>query len=145
MSLLELFVEVDDFCQAFDLWAAEQQLPGRAKRGPKLVMSASEVMTLVIHFHQTGYRDFKSYYQKHVREHLRVEFPKLVSYNRFASCSRATALLLCDVKSRCGQCTGIASVWRSVTTGVSTGTRFSKTLLPGEKPQWGGFTASNSI
>lgn len=52
MSLLELFVEVDDFCKAFELWAAKQQLTGKAKRGPKPVMSAGEVMTLVIHFHQ---------------------------------------------------------------------------------------------
>ncbi len=32
MSLLELFVEVDDFYQAFELWAAKQQLP--SMRGP---------------------------------------------------------------------------------------------------------------
>lgn len=49
--LLELFVEVDDFCQAFELWAAKQ-LTGRAKRGPKPVMASSEVMTLVIFQHR---------------------------------------------------------------------------------------------
>ncbi len=62
MSLLELFVEVDDFCQEFERWAAPQQLPGKAKRGPVPLMSASEIMTIVIHFHQVGYRDFKHYY-----------------------------------------------------------------------------------
>lgn len=111
MSLLELFVEVDDFCQAFELWAAKQQLTGRADRGPKPVMASSEVMTLVIHFHQTGYRDFKSYYQKHVREHLRAEFPKLVSYNRFVELIKGVALVLCAyLKSRLGRCTGVAFV-----------------------------------
>lgn len=54
MSLLELFVEVDDFCQAFERWAAQQQLPGKAKRGPAPSLSASEVMTIVIHFHQAS-------------------------------------------------------------------------------------------
>lgn len=39
MSLLELFVEVDDFCQAFEKWAAKQQLPGAPRRGPKPVMA----------------------------------------------------------------------------------------------------------
>lgn len=63
MSLLELFVQVDDFCQAFECWAARQQLPGKAKRGPEPSLSASEVMTIVIHFHQANYRDFKHYYQ----------------------------------------------------------------------------------
>lgn len=72
MSLLKLFVEVDDFCQTFEDWAASQQLPGRVRRGPAPLMSASEVMTIVpqgfplvmIHYHQEGYRDFKHYYQK---------------------------------------------------------------------------------
>ncbi len=54
MSLLELFVEVDDFHQAFESWAASRQLPGKAKRGPEPSLSASEVMTIVIHFHQAG-------------------------------------------------------------------------------------------
>ena len=35
MSLLELFIEADDFVQKFEGWAAKQQLPGKAKRGPK--------------------------------------------------------------------------------------------------------------
>ena len=111
MSLLELFVEVDDFCQAFELWAAKQQLPGKVKRGPKPLLSSSEVMTIVIHFHQAGYRDFKSYYQKHVHEHLQVEFPQLVSYNRFIELIPSIALLLyAYLKSRFGRCTGTAFV-----------------------------------
>ncbi len=64
MSLLELFVEVDDFYKAFEGWAASQQLPGKAKRGPAPSLSVSEVMTIVIHFHQAGYRDFKSFYKE---------------------------------------------------------------------------------
>ncbi len=111
MSLLELFVEVDDFCQAFEPWAAKLLLLGKAKRGPKPVMSASEVMTLLIHFHQAGYRDFKSYYHRHVREHLHVEFPKLVSHNRFVELIKGAALLLCAyLGSRLGRCTSTTFV-----------------------------------
>ncbi len=111
MSLLELFVEVDDFCSAFEVWAASQQLPGRAKRGPEPLLSASEVMTIVIHFHQQGYRDFKHYYQKHVCEHLIAEFPRLVSYGRFVELVPGVLLLLCAyLHSRFGCCTGIAFV-----------------------------------
>ena len=111
MSLLELFIEVDDFCQAFEGWAAQQQLPGKAKRGPALSLSASEVMTIVIHFHQAGYRDFKSFYQKHVCKHLVTEFPKLVSYGRFVELMPSVLLLLCAyLQNRFGRCTGIAFV-----------------------------------
>ncbi len=111
MSLLELFALVDDFYKAFEGWAARQQLPGKVKRGPEPLMSASEIMTIVIHFHQQGYRDFKHYYQKHVCEHLTREFPRLVSYGRFVELMPKVLLLLCAyLQSRFGRCTGIAFV-----------------------------------
>ncbi|MDQ3398727.1 MAG: IS982 family transposase [Deinococcota bacterium] len=111
MSLLELFVEVDDFCQEFERWAAPQQLPGKAKRGPVPLMSASEIMTIVIHFHQAGYRDFKHYYQRHVCEHLFTEFPRLVSYGRFVELMPSVGLVLCAyLQSRFGRGTGITFV-----------------------------------
>ena len=114
MSLLELFVEVDDFCKTFEPWAASQQLPSQAsgsKRGPKPVMSTSEVMTLVIHFHQQGYRNLKHYYQKHVCVPLQAEFPKLVSYGRFVELVQGAALPLCAfLKSRMGRVTEVAFI-----------------------------------
>lgn len=114
MSLLELFVEVDDFCKTFEPWAAAQQLPAQtsgSKRGPAAAMSASEVLTLVIHFHQQGYRNLKHYYQKHVCEHLQAEFPRLVSYGRFVELLREVALPLCGfLKSRMGRGAGVAFI-----------------------------------
>jgi hypothetical protein len=83
MSLLELFVEVDDFCQAFEVEMAKHQLPGQAKRGPICGLSASDIMTIVIDFHREGYRTFKDYYLKHVCLDLQSEFPGLPSCNRF--------------------------------------------------------------
>jgi hypothetical protein len=88
MSLLRLFCDVDDFWQAMEQ-QRQQALPayvGQKRREPGLC--ASEIMTILIHFHQTGYRCFKRYYEKHVLKHLR----------------RAYAL------SRCGRCTGISFV-----------------------------------
>src|SRR6266540_5757425 len=41
------------------------------------------MMTIIIYFHQSQYRNFKAYYTKHVCQHLRSEFPHLVSYERF--------------------------------------------------------------
>lgn len=111
MSLLELFCDVDDFCRKFEAWVQEKQLASGNRRGPKPSLSASEVMTIMIHFHQQGYRDFKSYYQKHVCEHLQSEFPSLVSYGRFVELMPSVVLTLCAyLQSRFGHCTGIAFV-----------------------------------
>jgi hypothetical protein len=68
-------------------------------------------MTIMIHFHQSGYRDFKRYYTHHVQRHLRTAFPELVSYSRFVSLLPRVALLLwAYAQARCGRCTGIAFV-----------------------------------
>lgn len=111
MSLLELFCDVDDFCQVFEPWAARQQLSNKKKRGRKPSLCASEIMTIIIYFHIEGYKNFKSYYQKHVCEHLRAEFPGLVSYSRFVELMPNVLLALCAyLQSRYGDTTGIAFV-----------------------------------
>ena len=111
MSLLELFCDVDDFCCTFEAWATTKQLPAGGIRGPKPSLAASEIMTIVIHFHQQRYRDFKSYYQKHVCKHLLTEFPNLVSYSRFVELMPSVLLALCAyLQSRFGSCSGIGFV-----------------------------------
>ena len=110
MSLLELFCEVDDFCQSFEVLLSERQLMA-SKSGPKQRLSTSEIMTIVINFHQEGYRDFKHYYLNHVCRYLQTEFPNLVSYNRFVELMHTALLPLCAyLKKRFGECTGIAFV-----------------------------------
>jgi len=52
-------------------------------------------MTIIIHFHQSHYRDFKAYYTQHVLVHLRSEFPGLVSYTRFVELMPTALLPLC--------------------------------------------------
>jgi hypothetical protein len=80
-SLVELFVHVDDFCQAF-LPKLEQDLlqSGAIQRRRARSLSLSEVLTILIHFHQSHSRNFKAYYCEHVLPHLRREFPGLISY-----------------------------------------------------------------
>jgi hypothetical protein len=84
MSLLELFVSVDDFCQVFlPFWERKLVADGSKKLQRARQLSVSEIMTIIIYFHQSHYRNFKAYYREHVCQHLRAEFPKLVSYERF--------------------------------------------------------------
>jgi hypothetical protein len=106
MSLLELFCHVDDFCQRFEpQWRQRLVQDGVLKRCRRSQLSTSEIMTLVIHFHQSRFRDFKTYYTQHVMKHLRREFPKLVGYTRLVELmGRALAPLaayFCHCKGRC--------------------------------------------
>jgi transposase len=112
-SLLELFVHVDDFCRSF-LPNLEQHLldSGAVKRRRERSLSISEVMTILIHFHQSHYRNFKAYYCEHVLPHLRGEFPGLVSYTRFVDFIPSALLPLCAYfqKTCLGDCTGISFI-----------------------------------
>jgi hypothetical protein len=112
MSLVETFCSVDDFCQLFEPhWEQMQLKSGLCQRRRKSQLSLSEVMTIIIHFHQSGYRTFKSYYQNHVLVHLQGEFPTLVSYSRFVRLmKRAIVPLLFYLKVNQGSCTGISFV-----------------------------------
>ena len=112
MSLLELFVGVDDFCQIFlPFWEARQLEDGSKKRLRRGQLSISEIMTIIIYFHQSQYRNFKAYYTEHVCQHLPSEFPNLVSYERFvALMSSAFGPLSAYLKSLYGDCRGISFI-----------------------------------
>ena len=78
-------------------------------RSPRL--SPSEIMTILIHFHQSHYRTFKAYYNEYVLAHLRPEFPGLVSYNRFVELTPTVIIpLIACLQQRQGRCTSIAFV-----------------------------------
>ena len=112
MSLLELFCAVDDFCKEMEkeqtgrLLSRDKQERRRAGQ-----LSDSEALTIMIHFHQSQYRNFKAYYQQHVAVYLRGEFPRLISYGRFVQrMPRLLGGLCLYLFSRLGTCTGISFV-----------------------------------
>jgi hypothetical protein len=112
MSLLELFCAVDDFCQTFaPKWEQMLLSQGLRQRRRETKLSLSERMTIIIHFHQSGYRTFKDYYLRHVCMYLRQEFPKLVSYARFVELMPQTLMPLLVYLHHClGRCTGVSFV-----------------------------------
>jgi hypothetical protein len=68
-------------------------------------------MTIVIHFHQSGFRHFKDYYIKYVQKQLHAEFPGLVSYSRFVTLMQRVVLLLWAYgHACCGPCSGISFI-----------------------------------
>ncbi len=96
MEIEKLFCEVDDFCEIFEKkWQQELLSSSERKRNKKFNLCLSEVMTIIIYFHQSSYRNFKDYYTKHVENHFRKYFPNLVSYNRFVELKKSALIPLC--------------------------------------------------
>jgi hypothetical protein len=112
MSLLELFCAVDDFWQEFKpSWQQKRLNSSERQRQRAGILCESEMMTIVIHFHQARYRDFKTYYTQYVQVFLRAEFPQLISYERFIQRLPMILEPLCALlHHRFGTCTGIAFI-----------------------------------
>jgi hypothetical protein len=106
-----VFCDVDDFMLKFaPQWKASQVAAGKQRERTGQLW-ASEVMTILIHFHQSHYRTFKAYYTKHVQVHLTQDFPHLVSYTRFVALIPGVLLpLLAYLQSRYGPSTGISFI-----------------------------------
>ena len=112
MDIVTLFCRIDDFCQHFEpvfkqkLLAEKPRQRVRAER-----MSLSEVMTIIVYFQTSGYRNFKQYYLEYVHRYLRAEFPTLVSYNRFVELMQGAVVPLSVYLENCkGEVSGIAFV-----------------------------------
>ena len=82
MNILPLFCDIDDFCLLFEPRWNERLLNTRQRNRPS-TLCLSEVMTIIVLFHASSYRNFKAYYTEHVQRGLVWAFPRLVSYQRF--------------------------------------------------------------
>ena len=84
MDITEIFCFIDDFCKYFEpIWKKKLLEDGKVRRNRKGLMSLSEIMTILILYHQSRMKTFKDFYLKIVMVHYRSYFPKLLSYNRF--------------------------------------------------------------
>ena len=114
MHILSLFCEIDDFFLVYEKWHTTHCLPEATpieRRGRPRKLHPSEVMTLLIAFHQSGYRTFKHFYQRHVCVYWRTAFPDLVSYTRFVQLKQdVLTLLTAYLSAILGECSGISFV-----------------------------------
>jgi hypothetical protein len=112
MKLTQIYCDVDDFCNAFiPEWQKQQIVQGQSKRMRAPRMSHSEMLAILVFYHQSGYRTFKWFYQKHVQVLWRKEFPNLLSYSRFVETMPKLLMpMAAFMQSRCGRSQGIAFI-----------------------------------
>ncbi|GFO74559.1 transposase, IS982 family [Bathymodiolus platifrons methanotrophic gill symbiont] len=112
MSLTQLFCDVDDFCKVFiPEWEKTQIDSGEKKRRRKRCISTSEIISLIIYYHQSGYGTFKWFYLRYLPRNLSGAFPKAPSYNRFIELLPEVIVpLTAFMQTRCGKGEGIAFV-----------------------------------
>ena len=119
-SLDAIFCDIDNFCQKFEpSWHLQLISDGSKTRRRAKSLCLSEIMTILITFHQHHYRNFKHYYIDHVSVYWANAFPQLpalrvtrhASYQRFIEWIPQTLMPLCVYLKQCfGACTGISFI-----------------------------------
>ena len=83
MEQIAIFCDTDDFFKAYEVYCTHLLLMDKNEVIPRTKTSLSEIMTILIMWHLSGYNTFKWYYIKNVIVYWRRDYPDLVSYNRF--------------------------------------------------------------
>jgi hypothetical protein len=109
-KITEIYCLTHDFYKEFNAALSDKIVGNKAKKEP--ILSPSEVITIMILFHDKGYRNMKHFYTQYVQKHLTHLFPRTVSYNRFTEIMQSVSLpLALFVKTLClGTCTGISYI-----------------------------------
>ena len=109
-KITDIFCTVDEFCIHFEKFTEPFLLGNPPKRKPK--MSNSEIITIMILFHLSGFRTFKHFYIYYVQKHMQEDFPQTVSYNRFVELMQSNLMALTMFAKTCalGSCTGVSFV-----------------------------------
>lgn len=109
LDITKLFCSVDDFWKSFNSQINCKQI-GKTSRGPICSISMSEVMTIMILFHQSNFRTFKHFYFYLILNHIK-DFPKLPSYSRFVYLQKTAFIpLFAYLHQSKGKVTGISFI-----------------------------------
>src|SRR3954452_2443726 len=100
--IVEVFCEVDDFCQAFlPQWEASLLgTGGPAPRGPQPGLSTSEIITLLLVLHSSGFKHLKSFC--HGFAEPLAPFP---------ACRATSTSSPCRKEASCRWCSSLSVTW----------------------------------
>ena len=109
-QVIEIFYMTDEFCKEFSENFKQYLIGNVPKKKPK--MSDSEIISILIFFHLSGYRNLKHFYLFHVCKHMKNDFTHTVSYNRFVELSQKVCMPMTLFLKMCclGESTGISFV-----------------------------------
>ena len=150
-KITEIFYSVDEFCKQIEPQFKKKAIgeDGKKRRNRAFKMSDSEIITILILFHLSGYRTLKAFYTQMICKEWRQHFPVVLSYNRFVEREQMVSLKLYLFLNNCclGDCTGISIIdstpFGCVTTSAQENTKPFGDLPQVAKGQWGGSSVSN--
>jgi IS5 family transposase len=108
VDITALYCCLDDFCKVFADWEAHRLIPSEQTRRRPGKLSRAEMLLIVVLFHLSPYKNFKTFYRYGVGHQHRACFGELPHYDRFVSLMpRLFAPLMVLLHSLSGEPTGV--------------------------------------
>ena len=146
IDITALYCCLDDFCQVFEAWETHRLIPSPTTRQRSGKLSRPEMLFIVVLFHLSPYKNFKTFYLYGIGHQHRACFGDLPHYGRFVSLMpRLFVPLVVLLHSLSGEQTGVYFAPQasslSATIAASTAIACSTAWPRAAKPAWGGFSA----
>ncbi len=97
IMLYQIFIFADDACQALQNYVQNHGLETQSKpfRKPKAAtLSEREIITILVYYHYSGYKNFEYYYKQFVLTDLESYFPNAPSYSHFLTLENRVGVVL---------------------------------------------------
>jgi IS5 family transposase len=108
VDITALYCCLDDFCQAFADWEAHRLIPSAQTRKRAGKLSRAEMLVIMVLFHLSGFKNFKTFYLLGIGQQYRACFGELPHYDRFVSLMpRLFVPLMVLLHSLSGEETGV--------------------------------------
>jgi hypothetical protein len=85
IDITALYCCLDDFCKVFEDWEAHRLIPSEQTRKRSGKLARSEMLFIVVLFHLSAYKNFKTFYVYGIGVQYRDCFADLPHYDRFIS------------------------------------------------------------
>ena len=108
IDITALYCCLDDFCQVFEDWETHRLIPSPTTRQRSGKLSRPEMLFIVVLFHLSPYKNFKTFYLYGIGHQHRACFGDLPHYDRFVSLMpRLFVPLMVLLHSLSGEQTGV--------------------------------------
>jgi hypothetical protein len=108
IDITALYCCLDDFCKVFADWEAHQLIPSPTRRQRCGKLSRTEMLFIMVLFHLSPYKNFKTFYLYGIGVQHRACFRDLPHYDRFVSLMpRLFVPLMVLLHSLSGEHTGV--------------------------------------